>query len=459
MIPTPALVATLVGSQSIDADGDGQVSPGDTLSYEMVVTNIGGATASDVGVTVDLPALATVVGGSVTTSQGTDQSTGDMVLVSLGSLDGGAVATVTFDVLLDETFATTTFSLQGMVTSAEFAPVLTDDPGIETEADGTTIAVAVAGGGTGGGGNGLPAPQVGALDLVDGAIITEPIAVSATLTPPDGETVVSWSVAYRSIEGGTLVELATGTDPSIATTVDPTVLPNGLYLLVVTAESSGGGISVTETSFVVDGQLKLGRYVTTFQDLAVGVAGFPIQVNRTYDSFDKTVGDFGVGWSLDIADFRVATNGPLGDAGWLVESCGGGLIFATLCFISERPHFVTVTWPDGLNEIFDLTPAEGSTFFTGLTGAEFTGRANTTSTFEAVDTSLFWVNGDLLGGAFGSGGIYDPDQFRLTDRFGTEYLIEVGVGLLEMRDRVGNTVTISPNGVTSWFGPGIDIRA
>ena len=62
-------------------------------------------------------------------------------------------------------------------------------------------------------------------------------------------------------------------------------------------EGSAGGVSIAETRIVVEGQLKLGRYVTTYQDLSVGVAGLPLQVLRKYDSFDKTNGDFGIGWN------------------------------------------------------------------------------------------------------------------------------------------------------------------
>ena len=58
--------------------------------------------------------------------------------------------------------------------------------------------------------------------------------------------------------------------------------------------------------------------------------------------------------------------------------------------------------------MFDLTPAKGSTFLSGLTSAQFTARPRTTSKLEAVDSSLYFSNGDLLGGFFGSDGIYDP---------------------------------------------------
>ena len=60
--------------------------------------------------------------------------------------------------------------------------------------------------------------------------------------------------------------------------------------------------------------------MTTYQDLSVGVGGLPMQVLRTYDSFDKAVGDFGVGWNLDIANFRVsASTGRSGYGGWVQE--------------------------------------------------------------------------------------------------------------------------------------------
>ncbi len=38
-----------------------------------------------------------------------------------------------------------------------------------------------------------------------------------------------------------------------------------------------------------------------------------------------------------------------------MKQCGSGLIFVALCYTSTNPHFVTVTWPDGRNEVFDLT--------------------------------------------------------------------------------------------------------
>ena len=188
-----------------------------------------------------------------------------------------------------------------------------------------------------------------------------------------------WTVSYRRADDSAVTQLASGTGTAVSATIDPTTMPNGGYELVIRATSSDGGVTVSETSFVVDGQLKLGRYQVTYQDLNVPVAGIPLRVLRTYDSFDKSRGDFGVGWRLDLDNFRISTNGPLGEGGWTMSICGAGLIFFPTCFTSSRPHFVTVTWPDGRTEIFDLTPARGSTFLCCMTSAQFTGRPNTTS--------------------------------------------------------------------------------
>ncbi|HEX8581696.1 MAG TPA: hypothetical protein VF640_05190, partial [Acidimicrobiales bacterium] len=383
----------------------------------------------------------------------------EVVEVAAGTLVADSSFTVTFEAKVADPLpaGVTSLAAQGRITSAELQPILTDDPHTNEEADVTVVALRVPGGGSGGGGgNGLPAPTVGGLEPPAGTILSAPTPVAATLTPPAGATVVSWTVGVRRTGTDDVRELASGTGPDVAATVDPTVLANGGWELVVESASSNGGISVTVSPFVVDGQLKLGRYTTTFEDMAVAIAGLPLRVLRTYDSFDTAVGDFGAGWTLSVASFRVATNGPLGQGGWSMRQCGGGLIFVPLCFSSDRPHYVGVTWPDGRNEVFDLTPARGSTFLAGLTQAEFTGRPGTTSTLEAADGSL-WFSGDgnLYGGFFGTDGLYDPTRFVLTDRFGTEYLLDMGDGLLRVLDRAGTTTTFTDAGIVSSAGPSV----
>ena len=197
-----------------------------------------------------------------------------------------------------------------------------------------------------------------------------------------------------------------------------------------------GALGVVDTSVIVEGSLKLGRYSITYEDLNVDVGGLPIQVLRTYDTLNRTEsGDFGFGWDLDLANFRISSNGALGFAGWQEVSCGrSGFFFTELCFQSSREHFVSVTWPDGRVESFDFTPDGGGNFFPGLGLAEYTAKdERTTSTLSPApgNSNLFYdrQSGHLLGGSFGNGGIYDPSRWVLTDRFGTQ---EQSAGVLAL---------------------------
>src|SRR5256885_923955 len=85
------------------------------------------------------------------------------------------------------------------------------------------------------------------------------------------------------------------TAPPTLATFDPTLLINGAYQILTTAVASGGGGTTTCTSNVfVAGDMKLGDYTTTYLDMETSIAGFPVQVLRTYDTKDTRVGDFGV---------------------------------------------------------------------------------------------------------------------------------------------------------------------
>lgn len=452
--PTPALIASLGGRLVIDADGSGGVSAGDTLAYDLSVSSVG--TQAVTGTRLDLPAPAgtSVVADSVRTSQGTITA-GPGVGIDLGTLAPFQQANVDFRLRLGSPLpaGTTAIRAQGTVTSSELDPVTTDDP--QTVEVGDITVMPIGGDGTN---PEIPGAAVGVVSPAEGAIVTAPTRVTTTLSPPDGSTVASWRVDYQRVgeDGASLLGNGTGTDVDVM--LDPTVLPNGAYELVIRAATSNGGMTTKRVTVVVDGDLKLGRYQVALTDMSVGVGGLPLHVTRAYDSFDKSVGDFGVGWTMNLSNFTVADNGPLGAGGWTMESCGGGLIFSKLCFKSTRPHFVAVTWPDGRNEIFDLRPAEGSTFVSGLTSAKFAGRTGTTSTLRvAGDDGLFLTNGNLNSGLFGSGPVFDPQRFVLTDKYGVEYRLDAQDGLTSIKDRLGNVTTFGRDGVRSSTGVAIDI--
>ncbi len=141
----PRLVAEKTALLAVDADGDGFPSPGDTLEYSLAIRNLGNTGATGVALADAIPALTTVVPGSVIASAGSVESESP-VEVSIGTLDAGATASVSFRVTVSNPFpgALRTVVNQGTVTSAELPDVLTDDPAVAGTADPTVTAVTAA---------------------------------------------------------------------------------------------------------------------------------------------------------------------------------------------------------------------------------------------------------------------------------------------------------------------------
>lgn len=454
--PNPALSAYLSGSLAVDADGNGVVTPGDTLGYRATITSVGTRDVTGIRFALAPPAGTTLVAGSVATSQGS-VTTGGTVDVALGTLAPYREATVEFRLRIDQPVpaGVTRITVGGTVTSAELDPIPTDDPSTITVGDGSIVVI-------GGGANGEnTGPTTSEVSIGAGTRLAVPTTVTADLTAAPGTTVTGWRVVITPAAGsGAPVTVGTGSGgaatETVSAVVDPTVLTNGAYTVQVISTSSDGGTTTTSVDVVVDGAYKPGRMTRSFVDHDVDLAGLPLRVERSYDSFDSRVGDFGVGWSASVADFRVSTGPPLGLGGWSAKSTTCGLIFCGLEYRSSVPHYVTVTWPDGRVEAFDLVGTNGSTFFSALAQASFVPRdgTNTTSELEAVnDTSLFFPgDGNALGGGFGTGGLYDPTLFKLTDDNGTAYLIDRATGLKTVTDRNGNTLTFTRDGIRSSLG-------
>jgi len=99
---TPRIISTKRDALAIDADGDGRVSPGDTLRYTIVITNAGTG-AGEFALLNDIAdPNVTLVAGSVTTTQGTVTVGNDAgmteISVDIGLITPGSVIVVTFDV-------------------------------------------------------------------------------------------------------------------------------------------------------------------------------------------------------------------------------------------------------------------------------------------------------------------------------------------------------------------------
>lgn len=132
----PQIDATKSDALAVDVNSDGQVNPGDTIRYTIVIANNGDQDAASVIFTDTPGANTTLVAGSVTTTQGiitTGNTAGDTaVTVNVGTIPGaGGSVTITFDVTLNNPLPAgpLTIANQGVVNGDEVpTDTPTDDP-------------------------------------------------------------------------------------------------------------------------------------------------------------------------------------------------------------------------------------------------------------------------------------------------------------------------------------------
>lgn len=476
VIPNPAIYSTLRYEHVLDVGGDGYPSAGDTLRFIAIVSNFGTAPASNVIASFDIPTGATLKLGSTKSESGLGATINEQdgyVDITIPVLFPSTDSEITFELDIDQPLpiGTEMIVLQGLIEANDVEPTLTDNPGTQQELDPTVVMLSLDGEepNTGDGvpasgeesftgGNGLPAPTATDLSIVDGTVVASELDVTATLVAPEGEMLTRWTVYYRPMGSIDLIELESGTSADVQATIDPTLLANGIYGVVIESESSNGGISRIETFVSVESDFKPGRFSITYDDVSGIFYSMPITVKRTYDTLDAGItGEFGKGWSLSTADIQIQTNGLLGDGGWRQEVEQQTLLGAIYNFVSDKEHFVAVTWPNGNVDIFDLVPTSTISWFSFHTSAEFVARPGSTSTLRVADGSgsIYFANDGNLYDYLVRHQPYNPQRFIITDSAGTEYLVDKRTGIQQIKNASGNTITIDSNGIHNANGQSI----
>lgn len=143
----PLITASKAAALLTDADGNGVISPGDTLRYTITIANVGNTEATGVAYTDTPDPVTTLVAGSVTTTQGTitGGNTGTPpVTANIGTILAPAgKVTITYDARVRNPLpaGSTEAVNQGTVTSNELPAVPTDDPKTPQTGDATRVPI------------------------------------------------------------------------------------------------------------------------------------------------------------------------------------------------------------------------------------------------------------------------------------------------------------------------------
>lgn len=265
-----------------------------------------------------------------------------------------------------------------------------------------------------------------------------------------------YRLSYARLDQLQFTEFAHSTTPvadGLLGVWDTTLLENDAYVLRLEVVSEAGNTSVHETTVGLSGNLKLGNFRLSFEDLTIPMAGIPITIVRTYDTLraDRD-GDFGYGWRLEYrnTDLRVSLpKSGLEDLGIFTPFRSGTKIYLTL--------------PGGQRVGWTFTPemrvlpgwAKGNDLV--MASPRYTPDRDNTATLSAGSG---WLTVNQFGELYATGGIpwnpASPDfggGFKVTTADGLVYFVDgVSGKLVTATDRNGNSLNFSEQGISSSVG-------
>lgn len=316
---------------------------------------------------------------------------------------------------------------------------------------------------------GEPPPPGSELESVlsapgDGVEVTAPLPIRGRVS---GGPLASWELLVResNAPNAPVTRLASGAGPfdeRELATFDPTLMMNGLYTIALQATDPSGKFVFDSVSVRVDGDMKVGHFSLTFEDVSIPLAGIPIGVTRTYDTRRKDEQlDFGNGWSVDYQNVRVTESARLGYS-WKLANRSGGIGASRYCMESQGTRTVTVRLPDGELEKFRVGFEPECQFVPYDQGSlTFVPIGQTDSKLEQRDYGSVRLyeqaasGGDLIELDDPERAPVDPRRYRLTTAEGYVYDLDQNFGVTKITEPSGNTLTYSASGILHSSGVGV----
>ncbi len=320
-------------------------------------------------------------------------------------------------------------------------------------------------------------PEVNFIGPVSGQVITAPVDISFNVNDPN---LVHYDVALyssRQAQPTILLEGQTSNGEAQTVTVDPTLLLNGQYKLQLTALDTNGQSSATAASLIVEGNMKVGHFSFSEEDVNLPLMGMPLTVTRTYDSRRRHEQlDMGQGWSIDYQDIIVEENNEP-SWNWRMYQQAGiyriGIEQVRLtgtCVSSNGNNTVTITLPNGDVEKFKVRAKNAQTDAQDIYNPdcylsasryvelEFEALGDTSSTLKTLHNNQLFVldpNGGPLVADIVDSEPARIDDYVLTTRSGYIYELNQYEGIRKITDPYGNTLTYSQDGLIHSAGESV----
>ncbi|WP_028116276.1 putative Ig domain-containing protein [Ferrimonas senticii] len=268
------------------------------------------------------------------------------------------------------------------------------------------------------------------------------------------DNLAGWVLYLSSVGNQQWQELARGdavANNQAISVLDPSLLVNGQYDLVLQATDINGAQSQDGITLAVEGDLKVGNFSITLTDLEIPMAGLPIQVNRTYDSRRRHEAlDFGYGWSIDYQDVKIEESRTPGKF-WAMNAYPSGPLglIPNYCIEPQGAPVVTVTLPDGEVERFEGYASPHCNLASPALDVElkFEAKGDTQSTLEPLDDRFArLVDSQLVEKGFFAAPI-NPQRYKLTTRTGYVYYLDQSYGIEKVVEPNGAELVYTNDGI------------